>query len=109
VQPKLRAAVQVMRAGGCDLAVLAAALAVVGLAQGCAESRRSLGDECLKSQDCLSGICSQFACAASPPTLDTEENADAASPEAGPSPDAALLPDTVPDTGEAVEASGGDD
>jgi hypothetical protein len=90
--------VPVMRAGGCDLAVLAAALVVVGLAQACVESRRSLGDECLKSQDCLSGICSQFVCAAPPPTLDTEENAEAASPEAAPALD-----------GEAVEASGGDD
>jgi hypothetical protein len=100
----LRTTVPVMRAGGWDLAVLATALAVVGLAQACAESRRSLGDECLKSQDCLSGICSQFACAAPPPTLDTEENADTGADGGA---DASGSLDGG--DGEAVEASGGGD
>jgi hypothetical protein len=97
-----------------DGALVVAAVAMASLTQGCAESRRSLGAECLKSQDCLSGICSQFACAAAPPTLDTEENAEAGVPEAAPLPDAG--PDTGPDAtassgggdGDAVEASGGD-
>jgi hypothetical protein len=100
------------------LAVVAAALALVGLAAAlaaaCAESRRSLGAQCLKSQDCLSGICSQFACAAAPPTIDAEENAEAASPEAALSADAGAETGLDASSGsdgedaEAVEAAGGD-
>jgi hypothetical protein len=97
------------------LAVVVAALAmVVGLAPACAESRRSLGAQCLKSQDCLSGICSQFACAAAPPTIDAEENAEAASPEAAPPADAGTETgleasvDSGGEDAEALEAAGGD-
>ena len=96
------------------LAVVAAVLAMVGLAAACAESRRSLGAQCLKSQDCLSGICSQFACAAAPPTIDAEENAEAASPEAAPPADAGAetgLDASAASDGEdaeAVEAAGDD-
>ncbi|HEY8040959.1 MAG TPA: hypothetical protein VIF15_14235 [Polyangiaceae bacterium] len=43
----------------------------VGLAGACGDMRRSLGEDCLKSQDCLSGICSQLHCAVAPPTTDT--------------------------------------
>jgi hypothetical protein len=52
----------------------AAWLVPVGLALGfagaCAQLQGSLGDDCLKGQDCLSGICSQFHCVASPPLLE---------------------------------------
>jgi hypothetical protein len=34
------------------------------------ETQRSLGEDCLKDEDCLSGICSQLVCAALPPTID---------------------------------------
>lgn len=45
---------------------------VIALACGdaCMETRRSLGEDCLKNDDCLSGICSQLHCAASPPIID---------------------------------------
>ncbi|MEI7894894.1 MAG: hypothetical protein WCI05_17485 [Myxococcales bacterium] len=43
---------------------------VLTLAAACAELRRSLGEECLKDDDCLSGICSQLQCVAAPPMLD---------------------------------------
>jgi hypothetical protein len=55
----------------------AIALASV-LLVACTETRRPLGEDCLKDQDCLSGICSGLKCVAAPPTL-----------EAGPEPDAA--------------------
>jgi hypothetical protein len=45
------------------------------LGQGCAEGRRANGEPCLKDQDCLSGICSQLACAAAPELLDAEVDA----------------------------------
>jgi len=45
---------------------------VAGLAGACSELRSSLGDDCLKNEDCLSGICSQARCTASPPLLGGE-------------------------------------
>jgi hypothetical protein len=34
------------------------------------ETRRALGEDCLKNDDCLSSICSQLRCAVPPPTTD---------------------------------------
>jgi hypothetical protein len=48
------------------------------LACGCMETRRALGDDCLKNDDCLSGICSQLHCAAPPPLIDAQLVSDAA-------------------------------
>lgn len=82
-------------------------LAAVGLAGACAETRRSVGEDCLKSQDCLSGICSQLVCIASPPTTDVQADAnvpeEAAPAEAGPS-DAG-----APEEAEAAPAEAGSD
>jgi hypothetical protein len=36
----------------------------------CTETRRPLGEACLKNGDCLSGVCSGLTCAATPPLLD---------------------------------------
>jgi hypothetical protein len=61
-------------------------LAIGCLAGGCSPSQRALGEECLKDQDCLSGICSQLQCAAEPPLLDgaaSAPSADGALSEAG--------------------------
>ena len=33
---------------------------------GCGETRRPIGDECLRSDDCLSGVCSDKTCVAAP-------------------------------------------
>lgn len=46
------------------------------LSSACVETRRSLGEDCLKDDDCLSGVCSQLFCAALPPTIDAALFAD---------------------------------
>jgi hypothetical protein len=53
---------------------LGVVLLVTGLmvSSACTETRRSLGEGCLKDEDCTSGICSGQQCAAAPPLLDTE-------------------------------------
>jgi hypothetical protein len=47
------------------VALLVPLLVAVG---ACMETRHSLGDDCLKDGDCLSGVCTQLRCTASPPT-----------------------------------------
>jgi hypothetical protein len=62
----------------------------------CAETRRSLGEGCLKSEDCLSGVCAGAQCVAAPPLLDAEP----------PFPDAAPAPPAEAGTdGPAADAS----
>ena len=54
---------------------------------GCTETRRPLGEDCLKDQDCLSGICSGLKCVAAPPTLEAgppEPDASADAPSDAP-------------------------
>ena len=48
----------------------------------CMETRRSLGEDCLKDDDCLSGICSQLRCATTPRTIDAPVLADATAGDA---------------------------
>jgi hypothetical protein len=43
---------------------------VLVLAGACSEQRGSIGDDCLKNQDCLSGVCSELHCVVPPPLLD---------------------------------------
>ena len=47
--------------------VLAASL--LGLANGCGETRRGTGEECLRNDDCLSGVCSARVCVGSSPQV----------------------------------------
>lgn len=47
---------------------LALALALTTLA-ACGETRRPIGDECLRSDDCLSGVCSARTCVSAPPLV----------------------------------------
>jgi hypothetical protein len=54
------------------LAFIVALALATGLVGSCNEWRRSLGEDCLKDQDCLSGICSQFHCGTVPPYLGAE-------------------------------------
>lgn len=35
----------------------------------CGETRSPIGDECLRSDDCLSGVCSDRSCVAAPPLV----------------------------------------
>jgi hypothetical protein len=53
------------------VAALVGLVGLVGLAAiagtgGCGETRRPIGDECLRSDDCLSGVCSDKTCVAAP-------------------------------------------
>jgi hypothetical protein len=82
------------------LAFVVAVIAGVSIAVACAETRRALGDQCIKSEDCLSGLCSDFECTATYPTTNSEDNAETGAVETGPTPEAS--PEAAP------EASGDD-
>jgi hypothetical protein len=89
----------------CGAAILfGAAVGIVA----CAETRRSLGEACLKNEDCLSGICSDQQCASAPPLLDAEAPAIDAAPEAA-AVDAAAPPEAgePPEAGDAGAGEGG--
>ncbi len=58
-------------------AILCALLVGGQLLCACMETRRAIGEACLKNDDCLSGICSQLVCVAPPPLLDAQIVADA--------------------------------
>lgn len=45
---------------------VAALLLVLAAGSACGETRRPIGDECLRSDDCLSGVCSDKTCVAAP-------------------------------------------
>jgi hypothetical protein len=91
----------VQRGGARGFGMGATLAAVAVLAGGCMETQRSIGDECLKNGDCLSGICSSLTCAAPPPLVDTGAVADAASAvETGTAPTA-----DASEAGEAVDAN----
>ncbi len=42
------------------------ALAAPGLVSACGESRRPIGEECLRDEDCLSNFCAARACVSAP-------------------------------------------
>jgi hypothetical protein len=78
--------------------VFSGALLALGVIfSACAETRFGLGEDCLKDEDCLSGVCSGGHCAAAPPI------------GIPPTPDAA--PDTsMPDSGgDATTTESGSD
>lgn len=41
-------------------------LALVAVALACGETRRPIGDECLRDDDCLSGACANRTCVSAP-------------------------------------------
>lgn len=43
-------------------------------AVACTETRRGLGEACLKGEDCTSGLCVAQQCAASPPVVQGSSN-----------------------------------
>lgn len=58
----------------CGPAVALVSVALVSLTAlasvaGCGETRRPIGDECLRGDDCLSGVCSSRTCVAAPPLV----------------------------------------
>lgn len=52
------------------------ALGTLSLALACGETRRPIGEECLRDDDCLSGVCFARSCVPAPPLV-----AGAVSPE----------------------------
>ncbi len=38
-------------------------------AAACGETRSPIGDECIRGEDCLSGVCSSRTCVAAPPLV----------------------------------------
>lgn len=69
------------------VAALAAGLITLAVMGACGETRRPLGDECLRDDDCLSSVCSGRVCAAAPPLT---------SDQLGPPDRGAQLPDSSP-------------
>lgn len=51
------------------IAVLALLIVAGATAAGCGETRRPIGDECLRGDDCLSDVCSARTCVAAPPLV----------------------------------------
>jgi hypothetical protein len=49
-----------------------------GVVAACVELKGSLGSDCLKNEDCQSGVCVQLRCAEQPPALELEAGPDAA-------------------------------
>jgi hypothetical protein len=84
--------------------LVAVVLCTMGAIAGCQLTSRALGEDCLKDQDCLSGICSQLKCAAAPPLLSSipEGTPDSGGPQdsAASTPDTGS-PDVAIDTGTA--------
>ena len=69
------------------MGVLAFALTSAATATACGETRRPLGDECLRDDDCLSSVCSGRVCVAAPPLTGEQ---------LGPPDRGAKLPDATP-------------
>jgi hypothetical protein len=96
-----------VRVGARVLAFVVAGMAALSLVYACAETKRSPGDECLKSADCLSGICQQLVCASQGPLTDAMLQ----NPEAGQQADTGTAgegstSDAPADTGSAAETGG---
>ncbi|HEX3772028.1 MAG TPA: hypothetical protein VHV30_14230 [Polyangiaceae bacterium] len=58
------------RAVARGIAWVAPVILGLALASACQELGGSIGDDCLKDQDCQSGVCSELHCAAQAPLLD---------------------------------------
>lgn len=65
-----------VRARARALAILVPFLCVLGVGAACTEELRTNGQSCLKSDDCLSGVCANFTCVAASPLLDAEVSGD---------------------------------
>jgi hypothetical protein len=67
------------------LPIVTVVLTVGALVFACADTKRILGEECIKSEDCQSGICTAQQCTAAPPLLDRDASpaVDSSTGEAG--------------------------
>jgi hypothetical protein len=82
------------------LAWLAPATLAVVMAGACSQLKGSLGDDCLKGEDCLSGVCSQLHCAAAPTLFDAQVLPDAGADAPGSGDSAAASGDGAPVSGD---------
>ncbi len=86
-------------------APVGAALTILALLGACGETRRSLGEDCLKAGDCLSGVCSQLQCSAAPQLRDGSSASPAdAAPDPAMFSDASAAADSA-DARDAVDAA----
>jgi hypothetical protein len=78
------------------------ALAIGSAVAACANTTKTLGEECIKSQDCQSGLCESQVCVAEPPflTVPSANTADSAVE--------ASAPDSAPDSATTDADDGGD-
>ena len=96
----MRAPIALVPALACALAFACAC----ALALACGETRRPLGDECIRSDDCLSGTCADRVCVAAPALVSGAEGNPPDDTPRIPSPDAG---DASTDSGARDAASGG--
>jgi hypothetical protein len=91
---------------GLTAALIVPALAVVSAS--CTDSRSALGEQCLKDQDCLSGICADQLCASASPLLDGSPSAIAPAQDApaGTSTDSSQSADSPESAADAPEDQG---
>ena len=54
---------------GASRLVLVLVLGALGSLLACGETRSPIGDECIRGEDCLSGVCSSRTCVAAPPLV----------------------------------------
>ncbi len=76
-----------------------AILAILAIVLACGETRRPIGDECLRDDDCLSGACANRTCV-SAPTLVTGA-------AGGPPDETPLIPDGGAVTPKDAASEGG--
>jgi hypothetical protein len=81
------------------------ALVVGGALAACADTTKTLGEECLKSEDCQSGLCQSEVCVAEPPFLTvppantSDSGAESAAPDSATGSDSATTDSATGDDG----------
>lgn len=68
---------------------------------GCPNNTRTLGEECVKSEDCQSGLCSSLVCVAPPPFLTLPPASTADAGEDSEAPDSSTAEDSGSDADDA--------
>ena len=72
-----------------------AALLALAVVAACGESRRPIGDECIRNEDCLSSVCAARVCSSAPSLVTGASNPPGAEEPRIPS----LGSTTIPDAG----------
>jgi hypothetical protein len=79
-----------MRGGALVAVALACGVAALIVA-ACGETRRAVGEECLRNDDCLSGFCSARTCVGAPVFVGAPSSPPAGTRDDGGGDDAALV------------------